>query len=77
MDFHSFNDCLVVVAYKNSWWLYMKNGTIEKEYEFDVIKIYKDGKAEGHSDEEILAFIEYLESIGMCNKAHNFDNKEF
>ena len=36
----------------------------------DVIKIYKQSKEEGRTDEEILDFIEYLESIEICNKAH-------
>ena len=44
--------------------------------EIDVIKIYKDGIAQGHSEEAILAFIEYLESICLCNKAHNFEGVE-
>lgn len=35
----------------------------------DVIKIYKQSKLKGRSDEDILAFIEYLESIYICNKA--------
>lgn len=35
----------------------------------DIIKLYKELKAEGKSDEEILDFVEYLESIDLCNKA--------
>lgn len=37
--------------------------------DIEVIKIYKQSKLEGRSDEEILAFIEYLESIYICNKS--------
>lgn len=44
--------------------------------EIDVIKIYKEGKEQGHDDEAILEFIEYLESIFICNKAHNFEGVE-
>ena len=44
--------------------------------EIDVIKIYNDGIAQGHSEEAILDFIEYLESICLCNKAHNFEGVE-
>ena len=37
--------------------------------EIDVVKIYKESKLDGRSDEDILEFIEYLESIYLCNKA--------
>lgn len=37
--------------------------------DINVIKIYKESKAECRSDEEILEFIDYLESIYNCNKA--------
>lgn len=37
--------------------------------EIDIIKLYKECKAEGRSDEEIIYYVEYLESIYLCNKA--------
>ena len=37
--------------------------------DIDVIKLYKECKAEGRSDEEILDFVECLESIDNCNKS--------
>ena len=37
---------------------------------FDVIKIYKDSKEQGATDEDILDYIEYLESIENCNREH-------
>ena len=37
--------------------------------DIDIIKLYKECKAEGRSDEEILDYVEYLESIYLCNKA--------
>jgi hypothetical protein len=37
--------------------------------DIDVIKLYKECKEEGRSDEEILDYVEYLESIDNCNKA--------
>lgn len=37
--------------------------------EIDIIKLYKECKLEGRSDEEILDYVEYLESIYLCNKA--------
>ena len=37
--------------------------------EIDIIKLYKELKAEGRSDEEILDYVEYLESIYLCNKS--------
>lgn len=36
----------------------------------DYIKIYKDCKNDNRSDEEIIDYMEYLESIENCNMAH-------
>lgn len=37
--------------------------------DIDIIKLYKELKSEGRSDEEILDYVKYLESIDNCNKA--------
>ena len=37
--------------------------------DIDIIKLYKECKAERRSDEEILDYVEYLESIDNCNKS--------